>query len=694
MSTNSVYLSYNNYFLDYNKDSFIMCVGYGKKYFTAKIKSDILNGFDKCEDTYILENLGVVKKVTYYNKEKTLLITFKADKNGITVLADADIEGVFEYDDSYNILPMRLDKRTHVTRTSLGNGVSKYDNALFDRNQDSAVIIDGSDINFGFDFEKNNYTLFGKCEFTFLFKKDIYAHNFCVPYGKINKNNTFGKMPPVGWMTWYAVKFDAGEKTVLENAKFMSDNLKDFGANTLWVDWEWYHKGFYAASEPLHYVYLQPGPRDDGVDTFNPDKQKYPNGLKYVSDKIKEFGLIPSLWIGFTNETWETDYIKEHPEIVLCENPSWVGIYFYDITHPTYLNDFLPKAMAKVKEWGYDAIKFDTLPICMEMCEKHHEKLYDKSLTTFEAYRNMIKKVRELAGDDTYMLSCAGDNHAVVTWAGDMFDAARVGLDIFEWEEFLHNCAFRAMEFYPMHNVMMYNDPDNVLVREEYNTLNQAISRAVFVSMLGMPVTFGDDLTKLPKERVDVLKRVIPSLDITPKDAISRVDKTKIFITNLVVNKKWENYNVVSLFNTTEEKQQYEVDFDNELELEKGKYHIYDYWNDKYLGIFEDKLNLDFDECETKVLAIRKACDIPQIVSTSRHITQGAAEIEDTFFKDNVLYLEANLVKNDEYKVALFVPDNYKIKDSGKFNVKYEGDIAYLTFTPDATQKYKFEIKF
>jgi len=46
------------------------------------------------------------------------------------------------------------------------------------------------------------------------------------------------------------------------------------------------------------------------------------------------------------------------------------------------------------------------------------------------------------------------------------------------------------------------------------------------------------------------------------------------------------------------------------------------------------------------------------------------------------------------YKVALFVPDNYKIKDSGKFNVKYEGDIAYLTFTPDATQKYKFEIKF
>ena len=213
MSTSSVYLSYNDYFLDYNKESFTMRIGYNKTYFTAKIKSNILNGFDKCEDTYILENLGVVKKVTYYNSEKTLLITFKADKNGISVFSDADIDGVFEYDDSYNILPMRLDKRTNVTRTSLGKGVSKYDNALFDRNNDSAVVIDGSNINFGFDFEKNNYTLCGKCEFTFRFKKDIYEQNFCVPYGKMNKNNTFGKMPPVGWMTWYAVKFDASEKT-------------------------------------------------------------------------------------------------------------------------------------------------------------------------------------------------------------------------------------------------------------------------------------------------------------------------------------------------------------------------------------------------------------------------------------------------------------------------------------------------
>ena len=56
--------------------------------------------------------------------------------------------------------------------------------------------------------------------------------------------------------------------------------------------------------------------RDDGVDTFNIDKTKYPNGLKVVSDKIRELGFIPSLWIGFTNETFENDYIKEHPEVL------------------------------------------------------------------------------------------------------------------------------------------------------------------------------------------------------------------------------------------------------------------------------------------------------------------------------------------------------------------------------------------
>ena len=487
-------------------------------------------------------------------------------------------------------------------------------------------------------------------------------------------------------MTWYAVKFDASEKTVLENALFQKEHLKDFGANTVWVDWEWYHKGFDADSV-----------RADGVDTFNPDKEKYPNGLKYVSDKIREMGFIPSLWIGPTNETFETDYLKANPDVLLAKEQCWVGTYFYDITHPKFLNDFLPKALSMVDKWGYDAVKFDTLPICAERCEEYHERLYNSEITTYGAYRNMIAKTREILGKDRYILSCSGDKRSDVLWAADMFDAARIGLDIFKWEEFLQNCVYRTMEFYPLHNVVLYNDPDNVVVRSEFNTLNQAISRATFVSMLGMPVTFGDAFRDLDEKRVDILKRVIPPLDISPKDISARVDKRDVCVTNLFVNKKFENYNVVSVFNTTDKKCEYTLDFENELELDGEKYHIYDFWNDKYLGTASGKISLSLNACETRLLSVRPKKDIPQIISTNRHITQGAQEIEDMRFEENTLFVRANLVKNDEYKIAVYVPDIYRVSDCGALkaeNDKKYGNVKYFWFVPEKNGCYEFKIKF
>ena len=437
--------------------------------------------------------------------------------------------------------------------------------------------------------------------------------------------------------------------------------------------------------------------RSDGVDTFNPDKEKYPNGLKYVSDKIREMGFIPSLWIGPTNETFETDYLKENPEVLLAKEQCWVGTYFYDITHPKFLNDFLPKALSMVDKWGYDAVKFDTLPICAERCEEYHERLYNSEITTYRAYRNMIEKTREILGKDRYILSCSGDKRSDVLWAADMFDAARIGLDIFKWEEFLQNCVYRAMEFYPLHNVVLYNDPDNVVVRSEFNTLNQAISRATFVSMLGMPVTFGDAFRDLDEKRVDILKRVIPPLDISPKDVSARVDKRDVCVTNLFVNKKFEDYNVVSVFNTTDKKCEYTLDFENELELDGEKYHIYDFWNDKYLGTASGKISLSLNACETRLLSVRSKKDIPQIISTNRHITQGAQEIEDMRFEENTLYIRANLVKNDKYKIAVYVPDIYSVSDCGALkaeNDKKYGNVKYFRFVPEKNGCYEFKIKF
>lgn len=684
---NSAYVSYGEYFLDYNTKTFELKIGCGKKCITARIESNMFENYKKCDIKYKLKNTKNTKTVVYKNGETSLTLTFEASVRGISVKRigeEAKIYGIFDFDNVSDVISVRMSKNLPVFRCSYGLGAAKYDNAVFDKNTDTAYVAEGCTL--GFDSEKNAYTIFCDTQLKFRVEKDVYANKYHIKYAKISKNNTFKKDLPVGWMTWYAVKFNAGEKTVLENALFQKEHLKDFGANTVWVDWEWYHKGFDADSV-----------RSDGVDTFNPDKEKYPNGLRYVSDRIREMGFIPSLWIGPTNETFETDYLKENPEVLLAKEQSWVGTYFYDITHPKFLEDFLPKALSKVDEWGYDAVKFDTLPICAQRCEEYHERLYNSEITTYEAYRNMIAKTREILGDDRYILSCSGDKRSDVLWAADMFDAARIGLDIFKWEEFLKNCVYRTMEFYPLHNVVLLNDPDNVVVRSEFNTLNQAISRATFVSLLGMPVTFGDAFCDLDEKRIDILKRIIPPLDISPKDISARIDKRDVCVTNLFVNRKFENYNVVSVFNTTDKKCEYTLDFENELELGGGKYHIYDFWDDKYLGTAREKISLSLDGCETKLLSVRQKKDVPQIISTNRHITQGAQEIEDMYFDKNTLFVRARLVKNDKYKMAVYIPDGFKISDCG--TLKCEADkkcknVKYFWIVPGKTGLFEFKIKF
>ena len=124
-------------------------------------------------------------------------------------------------------------------------------------------------------------------------------------------------------------------------------------------------------------------------------------------------------------------------------------------------------------------------------------------------------------------------------------------------------------------------------------------------------------------------------------------------------------------------------------------YHIYDFWHGEYLGMYKEGIHLDLKPCETRLLSVRKAVSTPQVVSTSRHITQGALEIEKLEFANKTLSMECNLVANDLYRVSLYVPDGYDIADAGKFEVvSFQNNVAVLEFVPTKTDKYSFKIEF
>ena len=574
--------------------------------------------------------------VSFYLTRDGIQVT-ATEENGYTPVFQGTL--FWGKDPEHSTFAVSLERPDFGLRAACGPAVSKWDDALLDRADGSLLHLEQSRL--AWSWELGQYTFTAPKSFRLQIKPRYFEDRFQVPYKTLSKKQY--PTPPAGWMTWYAVKFDACEEAVLENTRLQKELLGDYGADTVWVDWEWYHAGFRKDVKP-------------GVHFFQPDPEKYPHGMDYVAEKIKEAGFIPALWIAPTHEPVETDFIKENPDTILLDTCMWCGRFMYDITNPTFLKEYLPKAIAQVPKWGYEALKWDVLPYTLIWVDRIHQKLYDPECSTYDAYRRCMQMARDIVGEDFYMLSCSGNNDRYVLSAGDVFDGARIGGDIFTWEEFKRSLIERVLRVYPYHNTLLYCDPDNLVLRPEFNDLNQARTRATIVSLLGLPATFGDDLRELPEDRVELLRRSLPTLDVHPMDMREQILEKDEIIVNLVVNRPFETWNVAGVLNLHEEQKEITVDLAKDLGLEDGEYLIHEYWTDTFYGTVRGSLTVTLPACGCAALAVRKKTGKLQLVTTNRHLTQGAAELVDMKLENGKLCGVSKVVKGDAYTLKAYDP--------------------------------------
>ena len=299
------------------------------------------------------------------------------------------------------------------------------------------------------------------------------------------------------------------------------------------------------------------------------------------------------------------------------------------------------------------------------------------------------------------MLSCSGHNNRDITMGADIFDAARIGGDIFQWEEFISQCVARVMKYYAYHNVMFYNDPDNIVLRPKFNTFDQALSRLSFNALLGLPLTLGDHLPDLPEERIELLKRGLPPLDAHPMDIRESIHNYQVIKLNLAIERPYESWNVVDLLNLRHESSDVLLDLKTDLHLSDGVYLVYDYWEKTYIGEFESTIPLQLRPCASKVLAVRKKLNHPQLLSTSRHVSQGAVDLESLAWDGNLGVLSAvsHVIKDDPYIVTLYVPAALRPFTEGNRTSMPEfihigGNIWQFTIQPNETGDVAWSVDF
>ncbi|MFA6715491.1 MAG: alpha-galactosidase [Victivallales bacterium] len=601
------------------------------------------------------------------------VLKFTVSKNSLAVECRSEtLTAVFEGDINWGTDPV-------AARTREGNeqGVSPVsgpafgllDNALFARYEDRLlefVSREGWRIRYDYRNILFTFSTVLKPVATFKVHCNWMEGQYQIPFEAIDKSHGFAT-PPVGWMTWYAVKFDANEKTVLHNSRRMKELFGKYSDKlVVWVDWEWCHRDFSGNTD---------------TDTFTPRKDAYPHGLDYLAKEISAMGLIPALWCAPCQDARQNRLMTQHPDWVLGK---WRELWYVDPSHPEVAKKYIPAAFHQFLKWGYKAFKWDFLYHFRYAVEDLQEQKYDKTISLLSTFHRLTKAARETVGREIFMLFCAIESDHDLAYTLGLFNAARIGGDVFNWKEFTTNVCQRILRYYPYHNTSFYADGDSIILRKEFNTESQARSRVSLYGLTGLPVTIGDNLNVLDNYRIDLLRRIMPVVNMTSRDLQPQKFKKGRFLIRTAISRPFGEWMVVGLLNLKRHVADTELHFAENLGLGTGHYAVFDYWQEKFLGIYEDKICFITQPLDTSVLRITPVSNIPAVISSSRHITQGGYELEDINWKTGTLSGRVKCVGGEPLRLAVMIPPEIRYisgKSSVPFKVKKEKQLLTLTLT-------------
>jgi hypothetical protein len=128
---------------------------------------------------------------------------------------------------------------------------------------------------------------------------------------------------------------------------------------------------------------------------------------------------------------------------------------------------------------------------------------------------------------------------------------------------------------------------------------------------------------------------------------------------------------------------------------------VYDYWNRAFLGAYTDGLELALRAHASRVLAVHRVQDVPQLISTSRHIAQGAMDVETISYDAaaQTLVGKSQVVGGEPYEVVVCAPEDLRVFGEGNRTstneIEHLGGPAWrLTFYPGKTGAFDWTIAF
>lgn len=487
-----------------------------------------------------------------------------------------------------------------------------------------------------------------------------------------------------GWSTWSGYYSDVTEQDVLQQARFIAREMKPYG-----MEWVQIDDGFQRAFGDW-----------EGND-------KFPHGMKWLADQIRELGLKPGLWVAPYAISAGTDVAENHPAWLLHDAEGKVqkiveahqgqAQYILDVTHPEARKWLFELFSTLTTDWGYDFIKTDFVEWTLLSAQRYH----DQSASKARAYRLGAQTMREAMGPHRHLLDC-GPGPEVV----GLIDSMRIELDrpIPEnplWDQYAghYNSTGPAVaKRYYFHNRTWINDADHLRLAQL--TIPQAQAAVTITALSGGNMIAGDRLDTLDPERLDLIKKVFPAYGQAARP-LDLFETTAPAVFAHEVRKPFGHWWLVGYFNWRDEPVTRDLDLAR-LGLDPRKsYLVYEFWSQRLLGNVSERIRLELPPASVHHLAIREKQGVPQVLSTDRHYTQGAVEFEEITWDAASKTLSGVALGKPgmTWMLTVYVPPQYQWlgKDAGASNLSdlsHEASLLRARVRFDTSDRTNWSLRF
>lgn len=492
---------------------------------------------------------------------------------------------------------------------------------------------------------------------------DYYRSRYVPQYHLIDRKRC--PTPPTGWMSWNVYFDTAGEKENLDEARIGAQYLQPFGLE-IWSIESWQDNSPKLPVSNFYNLTLRPSP------------EKFPHGMKWLAEQIRGLGFRPGIWT-VPWGTGDENYYQAHKNWFL-HGPdgkplsNWNGRFLLDPSQKEVLRHMESTHRVMSKDWGYEFFKIDGMSGTGPGYSAHFFERPDVRAAfkkpVKEPYTPCIEALRRGIGPDRIFLACQGH------YTGPevaLADAGRLGADIVEvnhpprWANYLNQARVSLSQLF-VHNIVWYNDPDTLLVGAA--PLEEARLATTVVALPGQLTFFGDKLGQLSEERMRLLQQVLPVCNVHPLDLAPVNDLKAVW--DLKIRRSFGAWDVVSLFNWSEVPAEVGFRF-SDLGVDANKeYLVFDFWNQKFLGVHHGSYMARVGQHANMLLAIHEVMNRPQLLATDRHVSQGGVELLGEEWNADQFELTCKLkcVKNDPLTVTIHHPAGFKIVQTRAMNAQ------------------------